>query len=164
MDQAAAQPTLDVFRGRDPSQLTEGQVNVQVFNGSGVAGKARDARQALGAVGFAVGNANNASLSTETVIQYAPGSEAAADLLARHLSSAAVLVEDATLAKDQLALVVGTDFTTVMQTARPAETTTTTAPSTDSTATPADSAPSTSTTSTTVVGVTPGEAPPGVTC
>lgn len=164
LDQAAAQPTLDVFRGRDPAQLTEDQVSVQVFNGSGTAGQARDVRTALTAVGFAVGTAGNAPPSDLTVIQYAPGSEAAADLLARHLSSASVLFEDTTLGANQLALVTGKDFTTVMQTPRPPDTTTTTAPSTDSEATPADTAPSTSTTSTTVVGIVPGEAPAGVNC
>jgi polyisoprenyl-teichoic acid--peptidoglycan teichoic acid transferase len=166
MDQAAAQPVLDVFRGRDPARLTEDKVSVQVFNGSGSAGQARDVGQALTAVGFSVGAAGNAPLSDKTVIQYAPGSEAAADLLARHLTSPAVLFEDASLRANQLALVTGKDFTTVMQTPRPAEvTTTTTAPATDSASTPADSAPTSSTvTTTTQVGVVPGEAPPGTTC
>jgi LCP family protein required for cell wall assembly len=164
LDQAAAQPVLDVFRGVDPAQLTETQVSVQVFNGSGVAGQARDVRVALNAVGFTVGSAGNAPASDQTIIQYAPGSEAAADLLARHLSSASVLLEDPTLGANQLAIVTGKDFTTVMQTARPSVTTTTTAPSSDSATTPADSAPATTTTSTTVVGVVPGEAPAGVAC
>jgi LCP family protein required for cell wall assembly len=165
LDEAAAQPALDVFRGKDPTQLAESQLTVQVFNGSGVVNQARDVRQALGAVGFAIGPTGNAPTSDVTVIQYAPGSEAAADLLARHLTGAAVLVEDASLGANELALVTGKDFTTVMQTPRPAQTTTTTAPPTDAT-TPADSVPPTSapTTSTTLVGVVPGEAPPGVTC
>jgi LCP family protein required for cell wall assembly len=170
MDKTAAQPALDVFRGRDPSQpspLAENQVSVQVFNGSGTVGQARDVRTALQAVGFSVGAANNAPASDQTVIQYAPGSEAAADLLARHLTSPSVLVEDKSLGRNSLALVTGKDFTTVMQTPRPAETTTTTVPATDPSPTPADSAPSTtvpSTTTTTVVGVVPGEAPPGINC
>jgi hypothetical protein len=165
LDQAAAQPILDVFRGRDPALPAEDQISVQVFNGSGTAGQAVDVRTALGAVGFVVGDVGNAPPSDLTVIQYAPGSEAAADLLARHLSSPSVLVEDPTLDANQLALVTGKDFTTVMQTPRlPEPTTTTTAPATDSEAPPADSAPSTSTTSTTVVGIVPGEAPVGVDC
>jgi len=165
LDEAAAQSTLDVFRGLDPGKLAESQVSVEVFNGSGVPGQARDVRLALTAVGFAVGSAGNADASDETVIQYAPGSEAAADLLARHLSSASVLIEDPTLSANQLAIVTGKDFTTVMQTARPAvTTTTTTAPPADSGSTPADSVPETTTTSTTVVGIVPGEAPAGVAC
>jgi LCP family protein required for cell wall assembly len=163
LDQAAAQATLDVFRGRDPAQLTESQISVQVFNGSGTAGQARDVRTALTAVGFAVGAAGNAPSSDATVIQYAPGSDAAADLLARHLTSPSVLVEDPTLDANQLALVTGKDFTTVMQAPRlAAATTTTVAPPSEST--PADSVPSSTTTSTTVVGIAPGEAPAGVNC
>jgi hypothetical protein len=165
MDQAASQPTLDVFRGKDPAQLTEGQVFVQVFNGSGVPGQARDLRSALTAVGFPVGAAGNASATAQTVIQYPPGSAAAADLLARHLTSAAVLLEDPTLTANHLAIVTGQDFTTVMQTPRPAvTTTTTTAPPADSGTTPADSVPESTTTSTTVVGIVPGAAPLGTAC
>lgn len=163
MDSAAAQPTLDIFRGKDPSELAENQVSVQVFNGSGGPNQARDVSQALTAVGFNVGPAGNAPTSDQTVIQYAPGSERAADLLARHLTSTAVLLEDKTLGANDLLLVTGSDFSTVMQTPRPiAATTTTSAPTSNST--PADSAPSSTTTSTTVVGITPGEAPPGVNC
>jgi LCP family protein required for cell wall assembly len=164
LDQATAQRTLDVFRGIDPGRLTESQVSVQVFNGSGVGGQARDVRLALNAVGFTVGSAGNAPASDQTIIQYRRGSEAAADLLARHLSSASVLLEDPSLGADQLAIVTGKDFTTVMQMARPAVAVTTTTPPADTGTTPADSAPATTTTSTTVVGVVPGEAPAGVAC
>ena len=169
LDEAAAQATLDVFRGRDPAELAESQLTVQVFNGSGTAGQARDVRLALKAVGFVVGTAGNAPASDATVIQYAPGSEAAADLLARHLTSPAVLLEDASLGANELAIVTGKDFTTVMQTPRSPQTTTTTVPPADSVDTPTDSIPAngvpeSTTTSTTVVGVVPGEAPPGVAC
>lgn len=169
LDQAGAQPMLDVFRGKDPTQLTEGQISVEVFNGSGTPGQARDVRTALTAVGFVAGTASNAPASDGTVIQYAPGSEAAADLLARHLTTSATLIEDRSLDANHLALVTGKDFTTVMQTPRPeTSTTTTTAPPQDTNSAsgaPADSAPSTSTTtSTTLVGVVPGEAPSGVAC
>src|SRR5207248_1308865 len=122
-----------VFRGIDVAQLAEGQVSVQVFNGSGAAGQARDVRLALEAVGFSVGAAGNGPASDQTVIQYAPGSELAADLLVRHLTSPAVLVADPTLGANQLALVTGRDFTTVMQTPRPADLSTTpTTPANDS--------------------------------
>jgi hypothetical protein len=166
MDQAAAQPTLDVFRGRDPTVLAEAGVAVDVFNGSGKAGQARDVKTALTAVGFATGPAGNASSTPQTIVRYAPGSESAADLLARHLTSPVLLTVDKSLGANHLALVTGVDFSTVMQTARaPATTTTsTTAAPSDSNTTPADSVPSSTTTSTTVVGITPGEAPPGVNC
>jgi LCP family protein required for cell wall assembly len=158
LQQAAAQPILDVFRGKDPSAIAEGAVAVNVLNGTGVANQARDVGKALTAVGFAVGQAGNATTSPTTVIKYAPGSELAADLLARHLSVPPTEAVDPTLGANHLTLVTGTDFTTVMQTARPA------AP----TATPTDGSVTTTTapttTSTTVVGITPGQAPPGVSC
>jgi LCP family protein required for cell wall assembly len=168
LDEAAAQPTLDIFRGKEPSEvvgLADSQVNVQVLNGSGVAGQARDVRTALSAIGFGVAAAGNAPSTASTTIRYASGSEAAAALLARHLTSGATFVEDATLSANTLVLVTGTDFTTVMQHPRPASDVSLATDSTSS-GTPADSAPSTtsSTTTTTVVGITPGETPPGVDC
>jgi LCP family protein required for cell wall assembly len=170
LQQAAAQPILDVFRGKDPGSISEPGVSVNVLNGSGVANQARDVGQALTAVGFAVGPAGNAGTSPTTTIKYAPGSEQAADLLARHLTAASNEVADPTLSANHLTLVTGSDFTTVMQTPRAlASTTTTTTPSSvpsdgTATTTPASGATSSSTTTTTVVGITPGQAPPGVSC
>jgi LCP family protein required for cell wall assembly len=162
LQQADAQPILDIFRGKDPGELSESAVSVNVLNGSGKAGQARDVGQALTAVGFAVGPAGNATAVPSSVIHYAPGSELAADLLARHLTSTSTEVADPTLSANHLQLVTGTDFSTVMQTPRPAASTTTTTPS----STPADgSVPATApATTTTVVGITPGETPPGVNC
>jgi LCP family protein required for cell wall assembly len=162
LQQAAAQPILDVFRGKDPSAISEGAVSVNVLNGTGVANQARDVGQALTAVGFAVGPAGNSATAPTTVIKYAPGSEMAADLLARHLTSLPSEVADPKLAANQLTLVTGTDFTTIMQTPRP------TAPATEP-STPVDGSVSTTTststtTTTTVVGITPGQAPAGVSC
>ncbi len=168
LQQAQAQPILDVFRGKDPTSVEESGVAVDVLNGSGVANQAREVGQALGAVGFSVGPAGNSASSPTTTIKYAPGSELAADLLARHLTTASTEVPDPTLAANQLTLVTGSDFTTVMQTARaPASTPTTTTPSSvpaDGTSDTSGTAPPSSSTTTTVVGITPGEAPPGVSC
>lgn len=161
MDNEAAQPTLDIFRGVDPSRVRESDVSVEVFNGSGVPNQAHDVGQALSAVGFSVVHLDNFQVGAESTIQYAPGSEQAADLLARHLTSPVQLVPDTSLDPNHLLLVTGTTFTTVMQAPRPPDTTTTTAPPAPD-STPADSAPST--TASTVVGITPGEAPPDVNC
>src|SRR4051794_26940382 len=164
MDNAAAQPTLDIFRGADPGVLHEGQVQVEVFNGAGVANQAHDVGQALTAVGFDVVHLDNFDLGADTDIQYAPGSEQAADLLARHLSTPVTLVPDPSLEPNHLLLVTGSNFTTVMQKPRPPAPTTTTVPPPPGPdqSTPADSAPSSTTT--TQVGITPGEAPPDVNC
>jgi len=161
LQQADAQPILDVFRGKDPASLAEGAVSVNVMNGTGVPGQARDVGQALTAVGFAVGQAGNAAAGPTTTIKYGPGSEQAADLLARHLTTAATQTPDPSLGTNHLTLVTGTDFTTVMQTPRASTTTPAPAPS----AAPVPSTvPAPTTTSTTVVGITPGQPPPGVSC
>jgi LCP family protein required for cell wall assembly len=162
LEQAEAEPILDVFRGKDPGSISERAVSINVLNGTGVAGQAKDVGQALQAVGFAVGPAGNAAAAPTTVIKYAPGSEQAADLLARHLTTVATAVADPTLEANHLTLVTGQDFTTVMQSPRPVPTTT---PS----STPVDgsvptTAPAPTTTTTTVIGITPGQAPPGVSC
>ena len=64
-------------------------------------------------------------------------------------------------------LITGADLTTVMQAPRPPqETTTTTAPATTTTTTgpTLDPGDEVLATTTTLVGVVPGEAPPGVAC
>jgi LCP family protein required for cell wall assembly len=165
LDERGAKPILNVFRGLDPSAVSEPEISVAVRNGTGTAGLAKDVKTALEAVGFVTGDTGNAATTPTTEVHYAPGSEFAADLLARHLTGPAALVADPRLAANDLVLVVGTDFTTVMQTPRAPTTTTTTAP--PSTTTPVPGQPDTTTTAgptTTVVGITPGEAPPGVAC
>ncbi|MEY2436357.1 MAG: hypothetical protein QOF97_1193 [Acidimicrobiaceae bacterium] len=168
LDEGAAKPILNVFRGIDPGSVSEAEVSVAVRNASGLAGRAKDVKNALAAAGFATGDTGNAPATATTTIRYGPGSEFAADLVARHLTGPAVLAPDPTLGPNQVVLIVGGDFTTVMQAPRPADTTTTTAPPTTSTSTPTgpgQPAPSTSAgPTTTVVGITPGEAPVGVTC
>jgi LCP family protein required for cell wall assembly len=166
LDERGAKPILNVFRGLDPSAVSESEVSVTVRNGTGLPGRAKDVKTALDAVGFTTGDTGNAATTPTTEIHYAPGSEFAADLLARHLTSPAALVADSTLGANDLRLIVGTDFTTVMQNPRAPVTTTTTAPPTTTTAPGVPQQPDTTTSgpTTTVVGITPGEAPPGVAC
>jgi hypothetical protein len=166
LDEVGAKPILNVFRGLDPSAVSEGEVSVSVRNASGLPGRAKDVMNALTAVGFLGGDTGNAAATPTSEVRFRPGSEFAADLVARHLSTPAVLTPDTTLAANHIVVVVGDDFTTVMQTPRPPETTTTTAPP-PTTAPTASSQPDTTTSAgptTTVVGITPGEAPPGVVC
>jgi LCP family protein required for cell wall assembly len=160
-----AQPVLNIFRGVDVGPVLESDVTVDVQTARNGALRAKDVQAALGAVGFVDGALANATPTpTQTTVRYAPGSEAAADLVARHLSTPAVLQADPSLGADRIVLVVGPDFTTVTQTPRaaaPVPTTTTTAPANGVTTTTAPPPP---TTATTVVGVTPGTAPDGVKC
>jgi hypothetical protein len=135
---------------------------VNVLNGTGMPGQARDVGQALTAVGFAVGPAGNTGAGPTTVIKYAPGSEQAADLLARHLTTPATQAADPALAENHLTLVTGTDFTTVMQT--PRAPTPMTAPSPSAPGSVPVTAPAPTTTTTTLIGITPGQPPPGVSC
>jgi hypothetical protein len=82
--------------------------------------------------------------------------------LARHLTTPATQAADPALAANHLTLVTGTDFTTVMQT--PRAPTPTTAPSPSAPGSVPVTAPAPTTTTTTLIGITPGQPPPGVSC
>jgi LCP family protein required for cell wall assembly len=172
-----ARPILNVFRGMEPDSFQKADISVSVLNGSGVSGQARKVSEALAVVGFGTNQPGTAEGDyTRTTIVHGPGWEAAADLLARHLTSGAVVEEDESLGPGELVLITGTDFTTVMEQPGP----TTTAPPETTTTEPADEVTTTTgsiaggittttveppeTTSTTVIGVVPGEPPPGVAC
>ena len=157
---------LNAFRGLPAGAVTEAEVSVQVLNGSGAPHQATDVSVALRAVGFTTLTPGDSRTPfAVTTVRYAPGSEAAADLVARHLTSRATLEEDRSLKPNRVALITGADFTTVMTEPWPSTTTTsTTAPPTTD-ATPTTTSPATEPApTTTVVGHTPGEPPPGVEC
>ena len=120
LQEAAAQPVLNIFRGLPTDALTSSQVEVSVMNGSGIEGQARQVAEALELVGFDVGETGNAEIDVVgTEIHHAPGAVAEADLLARHLTAGAVLVEDTELdPEDGLVLITGADFATIMETPR----------------------------------------------
>ncbi len=164
-----AQPILAQFRGDLPTAgetIATSDVRVLVRNGSGRSGEAVQAAADLAAVGFgqAGSPANNDELGIErTVVQYRPGQEAAADLVARWLVAGADLVPvDADLGAD-VVLVTGLDYAGVAAAAA-APTSSTAAPpvasSTPSTLPGGQPAP---TTTTTVVGEVPQQ-PLGVDC
>src|SRR5207249_10092026 len=89
-----ARPYLNLFRGLALDSLSEGDVNVSVLNGTGEAGRASAVAGALTQVGFRVVGTGNASPHpNHTIVNYAPDSFSAADLLARHLTNGAELVE-----------------------------------------------------------------------
>ncbi|MGH9242848.1 MAG: LCP family protein [Acidimicrobiales bacterium] len=171
IDEAAARPVFNVFRGLDPNSFRPGDVTVTVLNGSGVSGEAGQVRDALDIVGFMTAEPSTADEGfAQTTIFYNPEWASAADLLARHLTSGAVLQPDPSLAPGELTLVTGTDFTTVMDQPRAessAAATTTTAPPDETTSTdvPTETPPAApGATSTTAPGIAPGDPPPGVTC
>lgn len=163
--EAQAQPILNIFRGLPPGAVEPAQVLVEVHNGTGVDRQATLAAEALGAVGFeTVIDRDTPEPPAATTVFYASGSEEAARLVARHLTSRATYVVDESLEVNRIRLVTGPDFTTVVrqpwaEEAVPLPTTTTTAPGASTTATTAPT-----TTSTSVIGVIPDEPPPGVEC
>jgi hypothetical protein len=159
LDEAEAEPSLNVFRGLAPGEIRPGLIDVTVLNGT-VAdeaqqrkGLAADVSSALQRVGFKLNEPSDADeFYAQTTIEYAPGQEVYAQRLARHVTSDVAIpaVENPDLAPGQVTLIAGADFTTVHEAATPvdampapaggdaggdapAETTTTTAGTTDTT-------------------------------
>ena len=160
-----AEPILNVFRGLSAGAVSPDRVLVEIHNGTGVERQATLAAEALAAVGFDTAvDRDAATPPAATTIAYGAGSEEAARLLARHLTSRAVFEYDPSLEPLRLRLVTGPDFTTVVRQPWPEDavalpTTSTSVPGGASTTT--TTAP---TTTTTVIGVIPDEPPPGVVC
>jgi LCP family protein required for cell wall assembly len=162
-----SQPILNVFRGLRPGTVGPDQILVEVQNGTGADRQATLTAEALSAIGFETAvNRDSPTPPPATAISYGPGSEEAARLVARHLSSRAAFVLDPSLPLLRVRLVTGPDFTTVVrqpwsETEVPAPTTTTTTTVPGAPSTTATTAP---TTTTTVIGVIPDNPPPGVEC
>lgn len=156
IDEKAAQPIFDIFRGLGTEEGATPTVRVQVRNGSGRSGEGASASAALEARGFATAQSGDAGSFrvTRTEVRYAPGAEAAAVEVARHLDGDPLIEADPNVPEDvSVVVVTGSDFTGVRAEPRPASdfasvlalvTTTTAAP-----AQPV--APAESTTTTTIV-------------
>jgi LCP family protein required for cell wall assembly len=183
-----AQPILNEFRGIAGAQVSERTVTVKVYNGSGVAHQAANAGGALQQVGFkviATGNASAADFAdpTQTEVLYSGASDQpAADLLARHLTAGATLLQNSAVPSGVVYLVTGPDFTTVQAQAKPANVSSqpissssgssganagsggSGAASSPSGALGAAQPPATTTTTTELGRVPPDTAPPGQSC
>jgi polyisoprenyl-teichoic acid--peptidoglycan teichoic acid transferase len=116
-----AEAVLAQFRGHAAADFTPGLVQVKVVNASGVEGQAEAVGDALGTIGFEfTGTENISGLPLAvTQVHFAPGEIAAADLVARHLTSPPELVENPDVAAGTVAVATGLDFTTVQETPRP---------------------------------------------
>jgi hypothetical protein len=95
-------------------RLTRGDTDVMVLNGGGVTGAAGIAADTLRARGYritTVGNANNQSSATRTLVMYRPGYRAEAARLAKDVHTSIVAPLDgmrpAALMGAQVVLVVG---------------------------------------------------------
>lgn len=162
-----AQPILNIFRGLPPGAVEPGQVTVEVVNGTGVDRQAAMAAEALDHVGFStVVNRDAGETPPATTVAYPTGSEEAARLVARHLTSRATFVVDDSLAVNHVRLTTGPDFTTVVL--QPWPEADVAAPTTTATTLPPEGEPTTTTTAptttTSVIGVIPDAPPPGVEC
>jgi LCP family protein required for cell wall assembly len=124
LDQANAQPTLNIFRGVDASKNAAAAVRVAVRNGTGTAGQGQQVAGDLTDRGFTVPHAavdDSSFHDDRTVIGYAPGQQLAAALLARFLGISPVVQPDPTLTGTDttVSLTLGSDFTGILAQPRP---------------------------------------------
>ena len=172
MDQAAAQPALDIFRGTSTPTVTTttvpppsaGDVTVNVVNATPKQGEARRVSYVLSGGGFAAGQVTSGPAAATTSISYPAGGEAMGAMVASWLGPAPDLHEDKTLPPSTVRITIGSDFQHVSKPTAGSTSTapaTTARPTTGSTATASTAAGVTTTTPT---GWTPGVAPAGVPC
>ncbi len=171
LDQAAAQPTLDIFRGvatAAPVTTTTApppsndEVTVQVVNATGQEGEARRVSFVLTDGDFVPGDVlPSDSTEARSEIRYAKGQQRMAELVAGWLTATPELVEDKNMPSGVVRVILGTDFERVAEPDEVPATTTTVAPETS-----ADPSVSTvpETTTTTQPGWQPGVAPEGTSC
>jgi len=156
-----AERIFNVFRGRPPGELSPELVEVTVLNGIGEPGLAHDISVALEELGFATGTPGDTDeVAVETTLWYAPGDEAAAELVARHVTGPVAFGVDEDLAPGEVYLVAGPDFTTLHEQPSPTAPSIPPAPTT----TAADGSTAGPTTTTTVVGYVPDRAPASARC
>jgi LCP family protein required for cell wall assembly len=160
LDEVAAEPILDVFRGKtvEPEVLVPSSVRLRVENGSGRTGEVRAAAYRLAAAGFSVaGIGDAAARSATTIIRFGAGQEAAATLVRGRLAAPAELRPEPELQGVDVVLVIGRDWKGVVEetTAEPPATTTSTPTPTapaDSDSGSGDAVAGTATTTTTTAG------------
>jgi LCP family protein required for cell wall assembly len=165
-------PILNIFRGFDEHDADPRTVTFSVTNGSGKPSQAAQVQDAYRAIGYRAEVAGDATgRVARTVVRYGAGGQEVAAQVERHLTAGGDVVADPNLGAGQVVLVTGADLTTVMRRPRPwapppepvaASTTTTKAGRSAATTPPATEAPHN--TGDSVVGVVPGEPPPGVDC
>jgi hypothetical protein len=124
LDERAAQPIFDIFRGVDTELDIIPTVRVEVRNGSGKSGQGRSVLNELDDRGFVAVRSTDARdfQFPGTVILYAPGQAVAAANVARFLDVDPTFQEDPSLTSDvSVALVTGGDFTAILAEPRPIE-------------------------------------------
>jgi hypothetical protein len=124
LDDASAQPVLDVFRGNNIFENVLALVRAQVRNGTGLPGQADAVADELEAAGFTVTARGDASSfeNPRTVVRHAPGEVVAAVVVARHLA-VDPLIEETTedLGDAAVVVVTGEDWAGLRAEPRPVE-------------------------------------------
>ena len=122
LKEAEAQPYIDRLNGLGGPEAESGgpvrpsDIRVRILNGYGADGVASEASVGLSGAGFNVadrGDADSYNYSA-TVIRYAPGAEAKAEVLNDYVDGGAVIEEDSTLRTVDVTLVLGADYTGVV--------------------------------------------------
>jgi LCP family protein required for cell wall assembly len=169
LDQAAAQPTLDLFRGAKATSVTTttvppaspSDVTVSVSNHTSKQGEARRVSYVLSSGGFGVGTVDSSTeLAAATVVRYPAGSEGMGRLVAAWIGPEPQLKEDTQLPPGHVVVDIGSDFARVGEPAKTAGGTT----SSTVVGAAATGSAAPATTTTTEPGWTPGTPPAGVTC
>lgn len=114
-----------------PVTVRPADVKVQVLNGIGTPGAAGKAGTGLTSAGFVVAEKSDApALAPKTVVSYATGQVAKAQLVQGALLAPAVLKEDTSLKSVDVSLVLGADYAGLRPTVSAGGAATTTAPTT----------------------------------
>lgn len=179
LDPKAAPAVLAPFRGQAPTSSTNvnpGAVRVQVLNGSGQSGQAGRISQGLASVGFQTVGTGDASggASGSSIIRYAPGQEAQAQLVASYLNGPVTYQPNAAGSSGSIVVVTSSSLDGVRSSpngnvAKPPAGPTTTASATTAAPAPnSNSGPTSNATGTPTPTTTPGflpdQVPPGVNC
>jgi len=170
LDDAAAQPTLDIFRGTaTPTPVTtttapppsNDEVTVEVVNATGQEGEARRVSFVLAEGDFVPGAVVPSERTVSTsVITYAKGQKLMAELVSGWITATPELKEDGKLPSGTVRVTLGTDFDKVAEPDEVSPTPTTVAEPVVDPAAPS----ATSTTTTTQPGWQPGVPPQGTSC
>ena len=115
-------------------------ISLRVLNGSGISGQAAEASAGLKDVGFIVNGTGDGNRRAESVVQYAPGSEDKARVIASYIGGGATVSENTSLDGVDAVLTTGANFTGIIDPTTPTTTTqappTTEAPATTTTTSP----------------------------
>ena len=125
LDERAAQPIFDLFRGVNPFEDPRALVRVEVLNGTGTIGQGKAVGEELAGLGFSwVQSFDDSSFDHDrTIVRYAsPDDLVAAVLLARYLDVEPVFEQGTMRSPDaRVALVIGSEFTGFRTEPRPIE-------------------------------------------